>query len=1031
LLTGVLCLALLGTPIAALAETPTPSPATVGEVKATDSDGDGRPDQVDLPAATATARLSGVAVEDLSQRTERLRVMVNPDGSSEQEAHAAPMWIQGQDGKWKDVDYTLIPHEGGGFEPRASPSTLIVDGGGAKEFARLNLPGGGSTVWSWPVALPTPIVGAATATYAVSPGVDLLVTASAYGVSTRIRINTPEAVAPEFTVRVRTEGVDLSQTDEGQLFFTDGNKRAGQTSTLTAWDARLDKFGDPVESVPVEADLDMVSSSGDRTDQDLTLATPEELVSNPLVEFPITIDPDIAPLVPSQDTWVRKDTTSIENSYRLMAGRLDGSANTNPTISYLQWPNTAIAGKTITSARLYLFQYAAGSCAEKTMNIHPLGDTWSSTTAVYSNKPTAMTTTGTSSSMVSNRGGDGCSASTNGFVSADLTGIVQAWAKGASAGGYANRGIQLNVPSDKASDLSYERRFCSVDYDPTTSVCYDAGRTPYMTVTLPAVPLAFPGQPAVPTVVLTDAAPVETQQEAEPIAPETFAVDGDTIYLDDPVGYAIRKYVGSQFQASIDMTDTAVVDMQVSGTNLTVLDNDSTLNTFTLSGTNQATLVSTKQLVTTAPTSPDAVDPAHPDAMVNQIGAFDGGIVARFGDNTQVTTSQNVSSPGPVGVLPSIEHFEMQTHGFTVLNSDNRILKTISVPYDPQSIHALYRGGGYDYYTVCDAYTSTSDTAIFNGYVYKFTTGGAPAGVYTLASSDSPPPGRDVLVSGGQVYQLLIVDGSAEVLRLSPDTGSFVNAADLGRITDPATDLVMLPGGGGGTVYYAEGTSYPDSVPKPAGRDKTDTLFDASRMAHLTWTYTKSTNGNKPAGAGSNIRQPRYLAEYNNEKKYPNFTKKDVRGYPYTWGGFDGFTSSSNPDSWNNFAAAVAKGIYTGNTTSRSDNYVAGTAGLDCSGLVSSAFKLPGAKKGTTNLIDGVNFKAISGHTPKDGDIYVRVHHHVVIILDTQMNNGSKIYIVAESTTAGKSDRVMHWSRDPRDFQAGTGYRIGRYRNWS
>ena len=302
----------------ARAETPPPSPSEEA-VKAADSDGDGVPDRPDLVSAAVTARVLNVAVEDLSQRSETVRVLINPDGTSEQEAHAAPVWVKDVDGKWTDVDYTLVSRKGGGFAPKASPSTVLIDGGGSREFARLDLPGGGSTVWSWPDALPTPTVDGATATYAVSDGVDLLVTATALGVSTRIRINSAKAVAPEFTIQVRTDGVKLSRTEEGQLFFTDGSKRAGQTSTLTAWDARLDPFGDPIEVVRVDASLDQTAAKGQRTDQDLTLTTPRSLVDDRDVVYPITIDPDLTPLLPSQDTWGRTLTAT------------DGTGNTATT----------------------------------------------------------------------------------------------------------------------------------------------------------------------------------------------------------------------------------------------------------------------------------------------------------------------------------------------------------------------------------------------------------------------------------------------------------------------------------------------------------------------------------------------------------------------------------------------------------------------------------------------------------------------------------------------------------------------------
>ncbi len=379
-LVAILSVALsFGTELPARAESPA-LPAETGDEaeRAADSDGDGVPDRPDLVSAGVTARVLGVAVEDLSQRSESVRVLINPDGTSEQESHSAPVWVRNADGKWVDVDYSLVARKEGGFAPKESPSTVVIDAGGSKEFARMDLPGGGSTIWSWPEALPAPSVDGATASYAVADGVDRLVTATGLGVSTRIRINSADAVAPEFTVAVRTEGVELKQTEEGQLFFTDGNGRAGQTSTLTAWDGRLDAAGDPLEIVPVEAMLEETASSGERTDQDLTLVTPQALVDDPGVVYPITIDPELTPMTASQDTWVRLGDTAIDTaSYRVVVGKVAGSPNTNQGLAFLQWPNGQIEGKTILSAKVSLYQYEAGSCStSKQMNIHPLVGSW-------------------------------------------------------------------------------------------------------------------------------------------------------------------------------------------------------------------------------------------------------------------------------------------------------------------------------------------------------------------------------------------------------------------------------------------------------------------------------------------------------------------------------------------------------------------------------------------------------------------------------------------------------------------------------
>ncbi len=486
----------------ARAETPSPSPSpsetAASAVKAADSDGDGSPDRPDLVSAALTAQALGVAVEDLSQRTQSVRVVVNPDGTSTQESFAVPVWVQDADGKWIDVDYTLVAREGGGFVPKAAPSTdtVVIDGGGAKEFARMELPGGGSTTWSWPVDLPAAKVEGPTATYAVGDGVDLVVTATSLGVSTRIRINSADAVVPEFKVKIRTDGVDLEESADGTLAFIDG-KRRGDSSVLAAWDGRLDAAGDPIEVVRVDTDLVETASSGERTDQTLTLSTPDELVEDPEVVYPITIDPDIAPLTSTQDTWVRSGETTVHDlAYRIIVGRVGSSVNTNQAYSYVQWANGQLAGRQVLNADVSFFQYEAASCSDRRMNIHPVTQSWNEATMVWTSRPSYSGSTGTSSYLLTNTGGDGC-GTPNGYVSADVTGMVQAWADGTAGGGLANYGIQLNVPDANKADPTYERRFCTSEYDTSHSACNSASTTPKLTMTYNAAP----NKPAAPAVV--------------------------------------------------------------------------------------------------------------------------------------------------------------------------------------------------------------------------------------------------------------------------------------------------------------------------------------------------------------------------------------------------------------------------------------------------------------------------------------------------------------------------------------------------
>lgn len=453
---------------------PEPAPAEVE-----DSDGDGSLDQPDLASAAVAAHQLDEAVEDLSQRSETARVVVNPDGSITEQLFGAPMWVQDEDGEWVDVDYTLVPRDSGGFVPKAAPTDLVIDGGG-KEFARLTLPDGTVTVWSWPRTLTNPTVDGPVATYAVGDGVDLLVTATARGVSTRIQVNTPTAVIPAFRVKVRTYGAELKQGDAGGMLLADdeGGDPSASIAVLSAWDARRDAFGDPVKVVPVAATLTETAAVGDRVDQELALTVPTELVDDPEVVYPLTIDPDMSAFAPVQDAWAREGVGWVSDlHYRLLVGASKDHSNSNTAVSLVQWDDGRDRNRNISNAEVGFFQYMSASCSSKRMNIHQVLGSWSESTLTWANKPGVSTAAATSSYLTKNIGASGCTPA-GGFVTADVTGLVQSWADGAS-----NVGMQLSVPDANKNDFSFERRLCSTNYDTSHTTCNKAARTPYLKFT--------------------------------------------------------------------------------------------------------------------------------------------------------------------------------------------------------------------------------------------------------------------------------------------------------------------------------------------------------------------------------------------------------------------------------------------------------------------------------------------------------------------------------------------------------------------
>lgn len=155
-------------PVAAASPSAAASTTPSSTTTTTASDDDTvRPDPV---SAMATARLSGRRVEDESQRDEYSRVYANPDGTWSSDTASSPTSVRDGEGEWVDVDYSLLPVEGG-LAPRYSPVDVTFSDGGDATFASVIDEHGKEMAWRWPATLPTPVVDGSQATYpGAAPG---------------------------------------------------------------------------------------------------------------------------------------------------------------------------------------------------------------------------------------------------------------------------------------------------------------------------------------------------------------------------------------------------------------------------------------------------------------------------------------------------------------------------------------------------------------------------------------------------------------------------------------------------------------------------------------------------------------------------------------------------------------------------------------------------------------------------------------------------------------------------------------------
>lgn len=446
-----------------------------------DSDSDGLLEADTTAAAVSSANQLGERVEDISQRTETDTVVANPDGSFTATTHGAAVRVV-KDNEWVPVDYDLVKGEDGSYGPKASSTDVSIGAGGTRVAARVTF---SDTDWlavTWPTALPKPSVSGGVATYKVSPTTDLVVAVTAEGVNTHIKLNAPPTSDdPVFRLGFQTQGVDVDQSSDGNLEVTgDGDRVIASTSALVAWDAHLDRAGDPARIVDLEANLQDGQQSGQTQAHTLELSAPNGYFQDENIKYPVTIDPDVS-LSQTRDTWVRSGDPSRGAENRLIVGKVDPatSSNANPARSYLKLYAGQVENKpdiVVTSAELGLYQYYGYSCTNRQMNVHGVTGNWSDS-VTWPDRPALS---GSPAVVFSNRGASGCAAD---WTKVDVTGIAQRWA----AGTLDMQGVRLAAEDEGAS--SSERRFCSMN--PTSgTACGTAAKTPYLRVTYNTYPVS-------------------------------------------------------------------------------------------------------------------------------------------------------------------------------------------------------------------------------------------------------------------------------------------------------------------------------------------------------------------------------------------------------------------------------------------------------------------------------------------------------------------------------------------------------------
>ena len=338
-----------------------------------------RPDEM---AALVTARMTGQKVRITGQTTESAEFIAQPDGRIEATLSAGPVRMR-QNDRWVPIDLTLHTAADGSVQAAAHPLDLRISGArrAAGELASVGS-GDRRLALGWPGALPTPVLTENRATYPeVAAGIDLVVEATRTGFEQYVIVKTRDAVGriPALALPLSGKGLaSLSPDDSGGLTLKDAKGRAIATVPAPEmWDSqRAPGSGEPLRRTLVAATSEPAAQAGGFT---LRMQPNRGWLTDPATQFPVTIDPQINALYTSFDTYVREsDTVDRSSATDLQLGYAGGTIN-KQSRAFVHWPVSALAGKQITAATVYFWNFYSTTCTATSWQIWSTGAASSAT----------------------------------------------------------------------------------------------------------------------------------------------------------------------------------------------------------------------------------------------------------------------------------------------------------------------------------------------------------------------------------------------------------------------------------------------------------------------------------------------------------------------------------------------------------------------------------------------------------------------------------------------------------------------------
>jgi Fibronectin type III domain len=744
----------------------------------------------------------------------------NPNGTMTARIYAGPIQEPDRHSEtgFAPVDSNL-ERAGDELKPVRTDAHIRFSDGGRGPAVRMVI-GKGNVAISAAASLPRPTVTRNSAAYAISRAVDLVLRATSTGFDLNLILR--HRPPPGFTYRLpfRLRGIRTTLSRTGRLTFEASGHVVAMSDPVEMWGAARNRRGDPIEEARPSVRL-----VGSVSAPELVIAPSRRFLTDPNVNYPVTIDPT-SDLSVGVDTYVDQahPTATFVNNSELRSGL---QATGQIQRSLLSFDASALNGDTINSATLNLFETLSGSCTATAVQVWSLAGSWSGSTT-WNTQPTKGQEWASANTGVGFGGAcpqNWVQFSTGGTGGQTLTNLVQDWTNGTAT----NHGLEV-VAGSETSGSAY-KRFNSAD---------NTSDQPYLEVNYSTTTTVTP-----PTVSGGSTA-------WQSVSSVTFIASGSTTTGGATVtGYNYRTSTdgGSSWSAPAAATSGSAA-VSAEGTTLIQFQAvDSTGNTSTWAPAS-AGAGNTAKIDRTAPTSPtvsggSATWQNAASVAVSGSGSTDslsGVDHYQFRESTDAGATWSSPTTGSSDTVTRTGQTLVQFRAVDAAGNDSSWAPTTAgaantVELDRTAPTTPTVSGGSTTWQNAASVTisgsgSTDDLSGIDHYNYRTSTdGGGSWSSPTVGASDT------VTAEGSTLVQFQAVDGAGNASAWAPAAATAGNTVKLDR-TAPTTPTVT-----GGSSAWQDVSSVDVTASSTDGGSGVDHYnFETSSDSGSTWSDPASGN---------------------------------------------------------------------------------------------------------------------------------------------------------------------------------------------